>query len=110
MNKNQRAGLFKCKSGDLAVISRCGEPAYLGLLVRVVAPYKNDDFDWNVRLMGAPVTGRAIYSGRIAQFQHAAVFDWNLTPLAAVEYSRQGNCLEEDPEGYQTLLGSDEGH
>lgn len=72
----------RCKPGDLAIITRCGEPAYIGLLVLVVAPHETNDFDWNVELLGTSVKGRAIRSGRPGTFRKAAVFDWNLTPLA----------------------------
>lgn len=96
-----RTTKLRCKPGDLAIVSRCRNPAHIGLIVRIVSSHENGDFDWNVKLIGSPIKGRAIYSGRIATFRRAAAFDWNLTPLPGQEHSNQGEHLREVPENHQ---------
>ncbi|AYQ37634.1 hypothetical protein BLA9940_05941 [Burkholderia aenigmatica] len=76
---------LRCRPGDLAIISRCGNKRYIGLLVRVDRRCTALDFDWIVEFLGGAVPGHEIGTGAPGDFTHAPVWDWNLTPLAEVE-------------------------
>ncbi len=80
-DEQQRTGL-RCKPGDRAIITRCGNRSYIGLLVRVVARHETPEFDWIVSFLGDPVFGRELYTRRPGLFTHAPVYDWNLTPFS----------------------------
>lgn len=78
-------GANRCKQGDRAIITRCGNRAYEGLIVRVVEPFETAAFDWVVEFLGRPIEGRDLYTRESGTFTHAPVFDWNLTPLPDLE-------------------------
>ena len=84
-------GELRCKPGDVAIVSRCRNRSRIGILVRVIAPHGSGDFDWDVEILGGPIRGRGIRSGQVGTHRKAAVFDWNLTPLAG-----QGHSDRED--------------
>ena len=92
-------GELRCKPGDVAIVSRCRNRSRIGVLVRVIGPHSSEDFDWDVELLGGPIKGRGIRSGQIGTYRKAAVFDWNLTPLAGQEHS--------DREVHQTAVRAD---
>lgn len=89
---NEQRKSLRCKPGDRAIISRCGNKAYVGLLVRIVAPHETPDFDWLVQFLGKPVSGHEIYTRLPGAFTHAPVYDWNLTPLPGLE----SECLQDE--------------
>lgn len=72
---------LRCKIGDLAIVTKCEARARIGMLVEVVSARPTPDHDWRVRMLGGPVTGRSVYGQRFGDFTHAAVYDWNLTPI-----------------------------
>ena len=90
-------GELRCKPGDVAIVSRCLNRSRIGVLVRVIGPHDTKDFDWDVELLGGPIRGRGIRSGRVGTHHRAALFDWNLTPLAGLGHS--------DREDRQTAAG-----
>lgn len=73
---------LRCKPGDVAIVSRCNNRSRIGVVVRVVSRHESGDFDWVVELLGGPIRGRGIRSGKVKAHRRAAAFDWNLTPLA----------------------------
>ncbi|KGV82091.1 hypothetical protein X887_2165 [Burkholderia pseudomallei MSHR4375] len=72
---------LRCKIGDLAIVTQCDARARIGMLVEVASARPTPDHDWHVRILGGPVTGRSVYDRRFGEFTHAAVHDWNLTPI-----------------------------
>ncbi|HDR9802414.1 TPA: hypothetical protein QDC55_003288 [Burkholderia cenocepacia] len=76
---------FQCKPGDIAIISRCGNKRYIGLLVRVERHCSALEFDWIVEFLGGAVPGHEIGTNAPGYFTHAPVWDWNLTLLADAE-------------------------
>lgn len=80
---------LRCKVGDLAIITKCRVGEHVGLMVEVASARPTPDHDWRVRILGGPVRGCCVYSGEIRDFTHAAVYDWNLTPI------RGKSCLDD---------------
>lgn len=76
---------LRCKPGDIAIISRCGNKRYIGLLVRVECRCSSLEFDWIVEFLSGAVPGHEIGTNAPGYFTHAPVWDWNLTPLADAE-------------------------
>ncbi|MBR8164426.1 hypothetical protein KDW98_24985 [Burkholderia vietnamiensis] len=72
---------LRCKIGDLAIVTKCDARSRIGMLVQVASARPTPAHDWRVRVLGGPVTGRSVYDGRSGEFAHAAVHDWNLTPI-----------------------------
>ncbi|WP_195904358.1 hypothetical protein [Burkholderia cenocepacia] len=85
LHDNEYQAILRCKPGDRAIISRCGNTAYIGLLVRVISRHQTPDFDWIVEFLGAPVAGHELYTRLPGTFAFAPVFDWNLTRLPGLE-------------------------
>lgn len=94
MIHNEGEGVSHLKPGDLAVISRCANEAHVGLMVRVMGPHPTPEFDWDVELLGRPVKGYAAGHDRVGVFRCAAVFEWNLSRLAASARSDREVRLE----------------
>lgn len=80
---------------EVAIISRCENRSRIGLLVRIIGRHETPEFDWDVELLGSPITGRAIDSGRVGIFRQAAVFGWNLSPLLGPGRSNQESDQQE---------------
>ncbi|MBU9161487.1 hypothetical protein [Burkholderia multivorans] len=72
---------LRCKIGDLAIVTQCDARSRIGMLVEVASARPTPDHDWRVRILGGPVSGRGVYGLRSGEFTHAAVQDWNLTPI-----------------------------
>ncbi|AJX79311.1 hypothetical protein [Burkholderia pseudomallei] len=72
---------LRCKIGDLAIVTKCDARTRIGMLVEIASARPTSDHDWRVRVLGGPVTGRSVFDGRSGEFTHAAVHDWNLTPI-----------------------------
>lgn len=83
MDFDEENGGGRFKPGDLAMITRCANEAHIGLLVRVMGPHATPEYDWDVELLGMPVRGYAAGHDRVGVFRCAAVFEWNLSRLAA---------------------------
>lgn len=88
---------LRCEPGDLAIVSRCGNPRFLGMLVRVIGPHESADRDWSVEILGSPTSGSGYRSGRIGTYRTAAVKDWNLTPIPGREHLDQVRHVLELP-------------
>ena len=96
-------GELRCKPGDVAIVSRCLNRSRIGMLVRVIGPHGTKDFDWDVELLGGPVKGRGVRSGQVGSHRRAALFDWNLTPLAGLGRSgREDHRVAVGPADLQT--------
>ena len=72
---------LRCKIGDLAIVTKCDARSRICMLVEVASARPTPDHDWRVRILGGPVAGRSVYGRRSGDFTHAAVHDWNLTPI-----------------------------
>ncbi|EMD9439659.1 hypothetical protein VXE32_003679 [Burkholderia cepacia] len=72
---------LRCKIGDLAIVTQCDARSRIGMLVEVASAQPTPDHDWRVRILGGPVSGRSVCGRRSGDFTHAAVYDWNLTPI-----------------------------
>lgn len=97
-----KARKWRFEPGDKAIVSRCKNRSRVGLVVAVIGPHEGGDFDWDVEILGMPVKGRAIHSGRVGKYRRAAVFDWNLTPLRGLGHSSQEAHRAADREKLQT--------
>ncbi|MBU9133652.1 hypothetical protein KTD17_11700 [Burkholderia multivorans] len=71
---------LRCKVGDLAIVTKCGVPERIGILVRIVASAVAPH-DWVTEVQGAPVWARQARSRRMAWCREALCHDWNLTPI-----------------------------
>lgn len=76
---------LRCKVGDLAIITRARNTQLLGRLVLVEHRPDPADFDWVVRLLGAPIFGTTYYNKRFGVFQEILTNDRNLTPIRGEE-------------------------
>ncbi|HDR8908093.1 TPA: hypothetical protein QDA83_003737 [Burkholderia multivorans] len=76
---------FRCKPGDLAIITKCGVPERIGLLVRVVERCEDDQHDWMAELQGPGIVARGVVTGQPGVRKIALVHDWNLTPIRGDE-------------------------
>lgn len=86
---NEQRTALRCKPGDLAIVTKCVNAHFIGMLVRVIEPHQNPIFDWSVEILGAPAKGRDLRTGKMGAFRRAAVLDWNLMPLADLSCSNQ---------------------
>ncbi|MDJ1160808.1 hypothetical protein QHI69_02685 [Burkholderia gladioli pv. gladioli] len=72
---------LRCKVGDLAIVTKCGVPERIGLLVKVIECCSADDRDWRVEFIGHRVSGRDLKSGRTRMCKFAIARDSSLTPI-----------------------------
>ncbi|WP_257835074.1 hypothetical protein [Burkholderia glumae] len=72
---------FRCKVGDLAIVTRAKKVEYIGLMVLVVERADNGKHDWIAELVGTPVYGLDVWSGINRFCTEMACFDWNLRPI-----------------------------
>ncbi|RRA04460.1 hypothetical protein DF054_23795 [Burkholderia cepacia] len=72
---------LRCRPGDLAIVTRCGVPARIGLLVRVVERCRDSEHDWIAEIQGPGVFARGVDSGHPMLRKRALLWDWNLTPI-----------------------------
>ncbi len=75
---------FKCKPGDLAIVTRCSVPGRIGLLVRVVKACSEGGYDWLTEVQGIGFPGRDVRTRKRGLCKEALVHDWNLTPIRGV--------------------------
>lgn len=80
-SQNERRTALRCKPGDLAIVTKCGVPERLGLIVRVVERCLDAGYDWLTEVQGPGYLGRDIKTGRRGVCKEALVHDWNLTPI-----------------------------
>ncbi|KGV78216.1 hypothetical protein X890_5669 [Burkholderia pseudomallei MSHR4299] len=75
---------LRCRPGDLAIVTKCGVPERIGLLVRVVGRCTDEGYDWLTEVQGRGFRGRDIYTGDICLCKEALMHDWNLTPITGL--------------------------
>lgn len=86
---------LRCRPGDLAIVTKCGVPERIGLLVRVLEPCRTNGYDWITELLGPGVVARDVSSGELKWCSRALMHDWNLTPINGPDPRRQ-RCRPED--------------
>lgn len=80
--KEEVKARLRCRPGDLAIVTKCGVPDRIGLLVRVVERCFDDQHDWLVELQGPGVWARGAVTGSVTLRRRALLNDWNLTPIS----------------------------
>lgn len=91
-----KAGL-RCRPGDLAIVTKCGVPERIGLLVRVIERCAESDYDWLVELQGPGIVARGLKTRRIGRRKNAFVCDWNLTPINGLDLPSQMALTDHSP-------------
>lgn len=79
--KDEANACLRCRPGDLAIVTKCGVPERIGLIVRVVEPCNEGGYDWLTEVQGLGFQGRDVRTGRLSLCKEALVHDWNLTPI-----------------------------
>lgn len=85
MNRETGVNRLRCRPGDLAIVTRCGVPERIGLLVRVIERCTDGKRDWLTRIEGAGVIAAGVDTGRVAVRRMALMDDANLTPIRGSE-------------------------
>lgn len=86
--EDERKGL-RCRPGDLAIVTRSGVAALLGLLVEVVAPAATGEHDWLTEIQGEGVVAPGAFTGAVTRRTRALMLDAHLAPLTSHEGCRQ---------------------
>lgn len=81
---------LRCRPGDLAIVTKCGVPERIGLLVRVIESCMDGFHDWRVEFIGPRRRGLDVKSGRARLCKFALARDASLTPVKA------GDCQDEE--------------
>lgn len=89
MNGDAKAAGLRCKPGDLAIVTKCGVPGRIGLLVRIIERSGDGIHDWLTELQGPGVIARSVVTGKVGRRTHALMYDWNLTPITGLDLQRQ---------------------
>lgn len=97
MNGDAKAAGLRCKPGDLAIVTKCGVPGRIGLLVRVVGRSADGIHDWLTELQGPGVMARSVVTGKLARRTRALMYDWNLTPITGLDLQRQTAHQDQEP-------------
>lgn len=84
MKGEVRASGLRCRPGDLAIVTKCGVPGRIGLLVRVVERCAEGTHDWLTELQGPGVVAQDIVTGQTMMCREALMYDWNLTPITGM--------------------------
>lgn len=87
---------LRCRPGDLAIVTKCGVPERIGLLVRVIERCADGKRDWLTRIEGKGVVATGVNSGVAAVRRLALMDDSNLTPIRGQETLRRR--ARQDPE------------
>jgi hypothetical protein len=90
---------LRCKVGDLAIVTKCGVPERIGLLVRVVERCTYGDCDWLAEVQGRGTWGRDRGTGKLMFCRNVLCRDWNLTPIRGEEPFEQ-DVTEESEVGH----------
>lgn len=85
---------FRCKPGDLAIVTKCGVSRRLGLIVRVIERCTDGGYDWLTVIKGRGVRGRDVHTGKIQTCKEALMHDWNLTPITGLGLQCQAETVE----------------
>lgn len=78
------------KPGDLAIVFRCGNTRYIGMVVKIIERHENPEFDWNVAFLSGPVYGKGVRTAHRGFYSRAAVCNWNLMPLGELVLAETG--------------------
>lgn len=81
----ERIMRLRCRPGDLAIVTKCGVPDRIGLLVRVIERCTDGTRDWLTKIEGAGVIAPGVNTGRVAIRRMALMDDANLTPIRGQE-------------------------
>lgn len=76
---------LRCRPGDLAIVTKCGVPERIGLLVRVIERCADGARDWLTKIEGVGVVAPGVNTGRVAMRRMALMDDANLTPIRGQE-------------------------
>lgn len=87
---------LRCRPGDLAIVTRCGVPERIGLLVRVLERCGNGRHDWLIELQGPGILAPGLATGVVMRRKRALMRDSSLTPVKGADYRRQ--MARQDPE------------
>ncbi|MGS1060513.1 hypothetical protein [Burkholderia glumae] len=72
---------FRCKVGDLAIITSCAVPERIGLIVKVIERRDDRGYDWLTEVHGFGVRGRDITTGQVGRCKYLLMHDASLTPI-----------------------------
>lgn len=90
---------LRCRPGDLAIVTKCGVPERIGLLVRVLQRCSNGTHDWLVELLGPGVLAPGVTTRRITTRNRALLRDSSLTPIKG--QARPYRMVRLDPEAFE---------
>jgi hypothetical protein len=90
-------GGLRCELDDLAIVTKCGVRARIGLLVRVIARCTDGGYDWLTEVEGGGILGRDLKTGRLGWCKHVLMHDWNLTPIREEDPPHQQSNQEAAP-------------
>lgn len=79
--KEEAKTRLRCRPGDLAIVTRCGVPERIGLLVRVLERCDDVGYEWLTEVQGRGVLGRDVTSGQVRRCGFALMRDASLTPI-----------------------------
>lgn len=82
--KEESKTRLRCRPGDLAIVTKCGVPERIGLLVRVVERCAEGCHDWLTELQGPGIRARDLVTGELRICREALMYDWNLTPITGM--------------------------
>ncbi|MDR8920523.1 hypothetical protein FEP54_00625 [Burkholderia multivorans] len=85
----ERITRLRCRPGDLAIVTKCGVPERIGMIVRVVAPAGDGKHDWLTKLQGDGIHAKDVHTGRFRMCVEALVLDCNLTPIRGLSRPSQ---------------------
>lgn len=88
---------LRCRPGDLAIVTKCGVPERIGLLVRVVERCVEGGHDWLTELQGPGVRARDMASGELRICTEALMYDWNLTPITGMGSPHRSGQVAAEP-------------
>lgn len=86
--EEERKGL-RCRPGDLAIVTKCGVPERIGLIVKVIERRTDRGHDWLTEVQGGGVLGRDVTTGAVGRCAYLLMRDQSLTPLSEEGHPRQ---------------------
>lgn len=93
--RDQIRGGLRCRPGDLAIVTKCGKPERIGLLVRVIGRCPDHGYDWLTEVLGPGIMGRDVFTGMIINCKEALMYDHNLTPIRGANPRQQSARIDE---------------
>ncbi len=86
--EEERKGL-RCRPGELAIVTKCGVPERIGLIVKVIERRTDRGHDWLTEIQGGGVLGRDVTTGAVGRCKYLLMRDLSLTPLNEGDHRRQ---------------------